>query len=286
MAVDKKIKNRIGTLNSLNSIFAAMQIITMTKLSRAKERAKRSHEYAEGMKGIVGRMDLPAGRQGLEDWREKKNTQGKVIAIVISGSRGLCGPFNQNIFYRLASFAQEHSKEEVEYFVFGKKGETFLSQKGGKIRRSFLSDKIDYSEISALCKEIFNEIELGQVKEIYLIYNHSASILEQRTFANRLYPIDNSNRAMTDEMLINVPDRKTVNESVLIKMLEAHVFAAWNDSMAGELSARMVTLKSAQDNSKNLIDTLIITRNKLRQQAITQEILEIVEASEAMSGRE
>jgi len=278
MAVDKKIKNRIGTLNSLNSIFAAMQIITMTKLSRAKERAKRSHEYAEGMRGIFGKLEL-----GMH---EENKTRGKVIAIVISGSRGLCGPFNQNIFFRLNSFAQEHSKEEIEYFVFGKKGQSFLSQKGRKIRRSFLSDKLDFSEVSSLCKEIFNEIALGQVKEIYLIYNHSASILEQRTFANRLYPIDNSKTIMSGEMLISEPDRKTVNESVLIKMLEAHVFAAWNDSMAGELSARMVTLKSAQDNSKKLIDTLVITRNKLRQQAITQEILEIVEASEAMNGRD
>ena len=276
MAVDTKLKNRITTLNSLNSIFAAMQIITMTKLSRAKERAKRAQEYAEGLKKVAERI-------GLEVEREKK-TKDKIIAIVISGSRGLCGPFNQNIFYRLSSFAEEHSKDEVEYYVFGKKGEAFLNQRNRKVRQSFLNDKLAFSEVSILCGQIFKEWKQGVLKEVYLIYNHSASILEQRTFANRILPMDS--KGENDLLLISEPDKAEVGQNLVLKTLEAAVFSAWNDSMAGELSARMVTLKSAQDNSKKIIDTLIVTRNKLRQQAITQEILEIVEASEAMNGRE
>ncbi|MFA4967033.1 MAG: F0F1 ATP synthase subunit gamma [Candidatus Margulisiibacteriota bacterium] len=274
MAGDAKLRSRITTLKSLNSIFSAMQVITVAKLSKVKEVHNSSKKYKAQMDAAV-QMIGPADE-------DKKIMTGGIAAVVITGDRGLCGTFNQDVLARTQSFMTEHKGKPVKYFVFGRKGYDYLKSKKQDVADVFLSDYVDLENVALLSDKIIDAHKSGELAETYLVYNHFHTMLKRRAVANRILPLENKNEHKG--LLIKEPDEAAVRETAVKMHLKAQLFAALYESQQGILSARMVTLKSAIDNSKELIDELIIKRNKSRQQMITQEILEIVEASEAMKG--
>ncbi|HTY12986.1 MAG TPA: F0F1 ATP synthase subunit gamma [Candidatus Omnitrophota bacterium] len=274
MANDAKIKSRIATLKSLNSIFSAMQVITVARLSRIKAAQKAAARFRSEAEEAASYLDKG----------EKKTGEGAVAAVIVSASRGLCGTFNQDLFFRIQSFLAEHAGKEVKLFVFGRKGYDFLIGKKREVTEYYPSDALDSDEVGKLAEKLRDGFRSGGFSEVYVIYNHFVSAFSRKATANRLLPFDLAEKAPARDDMIIEPDRKTLAEKLTLLYIRAMISSAVRESQLGEFSSRMVTLKSAIDNSSDLIDGLTIQRNKARQQMITQEILEIVEASEAMKG--
>ena len=274
MAQDIKLRGRIKTLKSLNLIFSALQVITVTKLSKARERLNSARKFRDEIDETL--------KSSGPYLHQKKAKNGRTAAILIAGSRGLCGTFNQDIFNRTRSFLAEHKGKEVDFFVFGNQGHGFLRSKKQKIAEFYASDAADFESIRALAEKLWRSIGDGETSEVYLIYNHFYTHFNRRSVANRILPYEAEPQTQSGGMWIMEPDRLSLIEKITFSHFAAGIFFALSESRLGELSARMVTLKSAIDNSKELIDDLTIKQNKARQQMITQEILEIIETSEAI----
>ena len=276
MAQDIKIRSRIATLKSLNSIFSALQVITVTKLSKARGRLNAALKFRDEL--------LEAIQSVGPYFHDKTKIGGATAAVLVSGNRGLCGTFNQDVFNRAQSFISEHKDEDIRFFVFGHRGYEFLKSKKQNIREFYLSDTADIESVKTLAAQLWQSFGNGTFSGVYLINNHFYTHFNRRAVANRILPQEVEVDLMADGMIITEPDLIMLKKNLSFSYFMATLFFARSESQLGELSARMVTLKSAIDNSKELIDDLIIQRNKARQQMITQEILEIVETSEALKG--
>ncbi len=274
MATDAKIKSRIATLKSLNSIFSAMQVITVARLSKIKEAQRATARFRREIEDAASYFKA----------ENKASANGAVAAVIVSANRGLCGTFNQDITFRIQSFLKEHSGKNIRFFAYGRKGYEFLIGKKQEIEQYYSSDNFDTENVRQTAEKLWGLYKNGELSEVYVLYNHFVSAFSRKATANRLLPFDFSGSRKIEDSMIIEPDRKVFIEKMSLLYIEAMISSAIRESQLGEFSSRMVTLKSAIDNSHDLIGDLTVQRNKARQQMITQEILEIVEASEAMKG--
>ena len=276
MSVPVKLKSRLRTIKSLNSIFAALQVITTAKIQTIRSIHGTSMRFLSQLEGAARHLDL------LPNMNEKKSS--KVLAILISSNRGLCGGFNQNLFYRVGSFIKEQGAAgaEVDYVVFGKKGQQFLKSRNQQIKQVFAKEYVDPTVFFELAEDLLKRLLSGQISGVYVISNRYRSVMKQDALVHKLLPIEGP-EVLDESYFILEPQKEAVKSQLLLHIVAARLFHFYMDSQLGELSSRLFTLKGAIENSKELIDRLVLDLNKVRQQSITRDLLEIISSSECLS---
>ncbi len=277
MSVPVKLKQRLKTIRNLNSIFNALQVITTAKVQKVRKRHKDSSHYLASLEQGAKHLDF-SGYSG-------RNKKGRVTAILISTNRGLCGAFNQGLFYRTQGFLKEHAGRDVRFIVLGRRGVEFVRSRGGRIDRIFTEEEIGFEHFAALSQELIRQYLSGDVSEVYVIHNRFKSVMRQETFSVRVLPYEGARGGPTSRYILE-PDAVLLTERFFETLFSAQLFHYYVDSLLGELSSRMFTLKGAIENSKELMNDLVIGLNKIRQQTITRDLLEIISSSECVtSGR-
>jgi F-type H+-transporting ATPase subunit gamma len=289
------IRRRVRAVKSTQQITKAMKMVSSSKLRRAQERILRSRPYAQEMlrvfNNLATRVDT-AAHPLLNDDPES----GRTLLIVITADRGLCGSFNTNIVKSALQFTLEHPKSsdgaEVALALVGRKGRDFFMRRGFDVKYEEvgLFQNPKWSHAQAIAKSAIDEFLGPDISSVYLVYNEFRSVISQRVVIEKLLPIPRLNEAERKntgasaeapiEYLFE-PDPETLLKTLLPLHVSVQVARALLESSAAEHAARMQSMDSATRNAKDMVDRLTLYMNKVRQAAITREIIEVVSGAQA-----
>ena len=282
------IRRRVRATKSTQQITKAMKMVSSSKLRRAQERIVRSRPYAHEMlrvfNSLATRVD-PSTHPLLTDDPQA----GRTLLIVISADRGLCGSFNTNVIKTTAQFVTEHPVEpgrEVALALVGRKGRDFFQRRGFDVRYEEvgLFQNVKWGHAQAIASTAIKEFLGPDVSSVYLVYNEFRSVISQRVVIERLLPIPKlpSADAPVDGVdYLFEPEPTQLLETLLPFHVAVQVNRALLESSAAEHAARMTAMDAATRNAKEMVDRLTLYMNKVRQAAITREIIEIVAGAQA-----
>ena len=288
MASTKEIRSKIKSVQNTRKITKAMEMVAASKMRRAQERMRAARPYAEKIREIVANLAKanPEYRPSFMAVREVKT----IGTILVSTDKGLCGGLNTNVLRLVTNQVREMqaANTPIEFTAIGAKGLQFLNRSKAKI----LSEVIqlgDTPHMDILIGSITAQLvafEMGEVDAVYLAYNRFINTMKQEPVLEKLLPLEPNSlepeKSAHTWDYIYEPDAESVLNGLLKRYVEALIFQAVAENKASEQSARMVAMKSASDNAKNVIGELQLEYNKTRQAAITKELSEIVGGAAAV----
>lgn len=295
MATVQELERRIRSVRNTRKITRAMELVAAAKLRRAEQRIVALRPYAETMAELiagVGRASS-AVRLPLLDQRESVET---VAIVPLTGDRGLAGAFNAQILRRAIALERSLQAEGkgVRWVAVGKKGRSTLLFRRRELSGAYtgFTDQPAYEDAQAISHRVAELFTSGEVDRVTLVYNTFISALTQRVTEKDVLPIsadilETDERERADDTLrgdfIFEPEPEEILQRLLPVYLETQIFRALLESTASEQGARMTAMRNASKNAGELIDTLTLRKNRARQAAITQEILEVVAGAEALT---
>ena len=282
------MRRRIRAVKSTQQITKAMKMVAASKLRRAHERVVAARPYAREARrvlaSIASRVDqtrhpLLARRPGTE--------AGPTLLVVITSDRGLCGSFNTNIIKATGAFLREHPGRAMTLGLVGRKGRDLLGRRGFPVRFEYvnLPKIIRVADAEAVAAPAVADFVEGKVDSVHLIYTEFKSVIQQRVVVEPLLPLapiakDEAAAAGSSEYLYE-PSAQAIFDVLLGRLVESQILGALLESTAAFYAAQMNAMDAATRNSSEMIDTLTLTMNKIRQAAITREIIEVVSGAQA-----
>lgn len=288
MATLRDIRRRIGSVKNTQTITKAMQMVSAAKLRRAQESITKARPYAEKIKVLVTQL---CGGMSTEDhaFFVEPGESKRILTIAITGDKGLCGSFNNNLIFRVEKDLKKISGsiEKAGLIAVGKKGYSYFSKKGFEIIQKYLEDReiTNYELASRVANEAKRVFLSGEWNEIHLCFTAFISVARHEITREILLPIrtaQNEAKAETQNDYVFEPDQREILNRLLPKFLEVQIFKAILESQTSEHAARMTAMDTASSNCKELITDLTLIYNKARQAAITKELLDIVGGAEAL----
>ncbi len=276
MASAKEIRTQIGAIQNTGKITKAMEMVAASKMRKAQDRVIAARSYAEGVRRVVGNM-MSAHAEYQHPFLVEREEIKKVGVIVVTTDKGLCGGLNTNALKAALGLMKEQTAD-IEVFTIGKRAGLFMRRIGTKISgvAEDISDTPELSDILGVVTLAMEKYISGELDEVHLVYSEFVNTMTQDPTAMRLMPcpLPETEDAGYWDYLYE-PEAKDVLEGVLRRYVESLVYHAVLENKACEQSARMVAMKAATDNAKDIVSDLKITYNKARQAAITQELAEI-----------
>jgi F-type H+-transporting ATPase subunit gamma len=281
------LRRRIRAVKSTQQITKAMKMIAASRLRRAQERIISARPFAQRMlkvlNGLVSRVD----QDSHPLLRMPDQQQGRPLLIVISADRGLCGSFNSNVIKAAGQFiVNEGQGRDVALGLIGRKGRDFFRRRGFDIRYEAVGifQRLTFNDAVALGDAAIEEFTSGAASSVYLVYNEFKSVMAQRIVVERLLPIprlegEDEPRASMDYLY--EPAAETIFADLLPRHVQVQVYRALLESNAAFFAAQMTAMDAATRNSSEMIDNLTLYMNKVRQAAITREIIEVVSGASA-----
>jgi len=281
----KEIRNRISSVSSTMQITNAMKMVSAAKLKKAQDSISAtlpySNKLSELIKSISSSLDSDDSNSLFEKRIEKN-----ILIVAITSNKGLCGGFNSNIIKEVNNFKKENDLKNIDVLTIGKKGHDILKKTNNIISsHNEVYDDFKYSTIKTIAENIMTKFSDKEYDQVILIYNHFKNAATQIVIKEQYLPIseDKENEAEVQGDYIFEPNKSKILNELIPKSLSIQLYKAISDSIAGEHGARMTAMHKATDNASELRDQLKLTYNKVRQTAITNEILEIVGGAEALN---
>lgn len=284
MANIRLIKRRIRSARNISQITRAMEMVAASRMKKAQEKAVSGKPYAQKIYEITGKLaKRTKADKELSPLLKQERKIEKNLVILISTNKGLCGGLNTNLFRSMKNWFPK--EVATDYITLGKKGEAFCVRSGRNLVADF--SKTSFLEsVGALTNLAVAGFVQNKYHQVYLVFNSFLSILKQIPTRQIILPIGfletEESKTSDDSDLIIEPDAFSFLNSLLPYYLEVQVRAAILEAEASEYSARMMAMKAATDNAKELMSLLSLEYNKIRQQLITYEIADIVTAREAI----
>jgi F-type H+-transporting ATPase subunit gamma len=284
MATLIDIRRRIRSVNNTLQITKAMKLVAAAKLRQSRERMLASRPFSARLTKVLTSL---ATRANPEDHPLLKVKGDENIELmVITGDKGLCGAFNSNLIKEALHFLDQRQNYNLSLHLVGKKGTDFFRKKKYVVSKSYVNifKNLQYQTAVDIASNTIRAYVEGNLDAVYIIYNEFKSALAQNVVIHRLLPLERLPEATPEQALdyIYEPDPITIFDRLLPLLLQFRIYQALLESYAAENAARMAAMDSATNNAKDMIEYLTLQRNKIRQAAITKEILEIVGGSEAL----
>jgi F-type H+-transporting ATPase subunit gamma len=272
------IRRRIRSVKSTQQITKAMKMVSAAKLRRAQEAMFAARPYARKMLEV---LDSLASRAPAAHPLLQQRGSERILAVVVTGDKGLCGAFNANILRTVQAFLKERGNREVSLEVVGRKARDFFRRRSVRIRSEHVGvfQPLRYATAQTIAQELIQAFEKHEVDEAWIVYNEFKSVIQQRIVARRLLPVEREPAAAAKESPLDYvyePGAHAIFQEILPKYVEVQVWQALLESSAAEHGARMASMDSASNNAADVIDRLTLYMNKVRQAAITKEIIEVV----------
>jgi F-type H+-transporting ATPase subunit gamma len=282
------LRRRIRAVKSTQQITKAMKMVAASKLRRAQERITSARPFAHDMLRVLNglAMRVDPSKHPLLDPRE--GGTGPTLLVVITSDRGLCGSFNTNIVKAAGAFITEDPGRRVELGLVGRKGRDFFARRGFGVRFEHVNlfQQLRYEDGQAIARAAIEDFTERHVDSVFMVYNEFKSVLQQRVALERLLPIPRFEEASApDEPAVGYlyePAPEVIFRDLLPRHVEVQVFRALLESSAAEHAARMTAMDTATKNSAEMIESLTLYMNKVRQAAITREIIEVVSGAQAL----
>ncbi|RMF85448.1 MAG: ATP synthase F1 subunit gamma [Nitrospinota bacterium] len=284
----RDIRRRINSVKKTQQITRAMKMVSAAKLQRAQERVVAARPYANKMAEVLANLAVRA-KPGVHPLLEDRG-QARILLLVITADKGLCGAFNSNLTRAATQFVHEHRDSEVSLVVVGRKGRDFFRRRPEYRVRSthvnLFQRTVAYETAAKLAREVTQVYLDGETDRVFVLYNEFRSALQQRLTTRQLIPI--TPRPVAEgELVVDYlyePSVDAILSALLPRYVEVQVFRALLESVASEHGARMTAMDSATSNAEEMIDRLTLTFNRTRQAAITKEIIEVVSGADALKG--
>ena len=283
------IRRRVRAVKSTQQITKAMKMVSASKLRRAQDRIINARPYANQalrvMSSVARRVDSTAHPL----LRESDVPGAPPLLIVISADRGLCGSFNSNVIKQATTFVQDSPDREVALALIGRKGRDFFMRRRMDVRYEAVNvfQQVKYSHAHDLATMAIEQFTTGKVSSVYLLYNEFKSVMTQRVVVERLLPIPRltpENGGVEGPLVdyLYEPSADEILSTIVPRHVEIQMYRALLESAASEHAARMTAMDAATRNAQEMVDKLSLYMNKVRQAAITREIIEVVSGAQAL----
>ena len=298
MASLQDLRRRISSVRNTRKITKALELVAGARLRRAQSRIEEMRPYADRMQELmIGTARAASSFRNLALLQQRDDVR-RVAFVVVTGDRGLAGPFNGQVL-RHAFELERHARsegQEVLWLAVGRKGASTLRFRRYELTAQWagFADKPDYHDAQAVGHKLAELYEAEEVDRVVLVYNRYESALVQRVTATDLLPIREDvltaeefvrgDREGTSADFIYEPEPEEILQRLLPVYLETEIYRALLESAAAFLASQMTAMRNASKNAGDLIDSLTLSLNRARQAEITQEILEVVAGADALTG--
>jgi len=289
------IRRRIKSVKNTQQITKAMKMVSAAKLRRAQDRVVTARPFANKMTEVLGELAQRTDEDFHHPLLDYRGDQ-RYLLVLITADKGLCGAFNTNLTKAAQAFMRENADKQIEIMAIGRKGRDFFRNRRATISSEYIGltgkGRVEFSEALEVARALIKQYtEDTGIDKVYIIYNEFKSVLSQRVVLEQLLPVV---RAKQDE-----PEAKSQQPVTLIdyiyeqppaemfgellpRLVETQIFRALLESIASEQGARMTAMDSASKNASELIESLTLNMNRIRQAAITNEIIEVVSGAAAL----
>jgi F-type H+-transporting ATPase subunit gamma len=288
------IRRRIKSVKNTQQITKAMKMVSAAKLKRAQDRVVTARPFANKMMEVLSEL----AKRTDEDFHHPLldlRADERYLVVLVTADKGLCGAFNTNLIKAAQAFIKEHPGKAIEIFAVGRKGRDFFRNRHATMAGEFIGltgkGRVDLSEALDVARSIMKlYTEDEGIDRVYLIYNEFKSVLQQRVVLEQLLPVSRGKEEESPDPKAAVSLVDYIYEQppaemfgqLLPRLVETQVFRAMLESVASEQGARMTAMDSASKNASELIDSLTLNMNRVRQAAITNEIIEVVSGAAAL----
>jgi F-type H+-transporting ATPase subunit gamma len=290
------IRRRLKSVKNTQQITKAMKMVSAAKLKRAQSRVVSARPFASKMLEVMGEL---AGRtdEGFHHPLLDARGDEHYLIVLITADKGLCGAFNTNLIKAAQTFIREHSDKQIEVLAVGRKGRDFFRRRGSMLVGEYVGmtgkGRVEFSEALEVAQDVTRRFtKQSEIDKAFVVYNEFKSVLQQRVVIEQLLPVSRAaaNRkesAATSQPLTLVDyiyeqPPAEIFSRLLPRLIETQIFRALLESIASEQGARMTAMDSASKNARELIDSLTLNMNRVRQAAITNEIIEVVSGAAAL----
>jgi F-type H+-transporting ATPase subunit gamma len=285
MANLKEIRNRITSVQSTMQITSAMKMVSAAKLKKAQDAITAMRPYAEKLTELLQSVSATLEGDAGGQFTAQREVN-KVLVVVITSNRGLCGAFNTNVIKQAKLVADSYAGKQVDFFAIGKKGNDVFRKSSTVIdNKSEVFDNLTFDNVAEIAETLTSKFTSGEYDKIEVIYNQFKNAATQIVQTEQFLPLAPVvSETTTAGDYIFEPSKEEIVLTLIPKSLKTQLYKAIRDSFAAEHGARMTAMHKATDNATELRNQLKLTYNKARQAAITGEILEIVGGAEALNG--
>ena len=287
------IRRRIKSVKNTQQITKAMKMVSAAKLKRAQDRVINARPFADKMNQVLSEL----ASQTTEDFHHPLLDQRgdeRYLVVLVTADKGLCGAFNANLIKAAQAFIKENPEKQIEWMTVGRKGRDFYRRRGNIVSEYIgLTGKgrVEFSEALEVAHDVIRRFTEDEgIDKVFLIFAEFKSVLTQRIVTEQLLPIsktvdatdaDSEQIAKAKDYIYEQPPAEIFSR-LLPRLVETQIFRSLLESIASEQGARMTAMDAASKNAGDLISSLTLNMNRVRQAAITREIIEIVSGAAAL----
>jgi F-type H+-transporting ATPase subunit gamma len=294
MANLKAIRIRISSVKSTRQITSAMKMVSAAKLRKAQDKIVRLRPYANKLYEILVGLNQSLSDSEVDNVYGRVSAPEKILIVVITSNRGLCGAFNSNVIKEVRriiseKYQDQHRSGNLKILNIGKKGYDYFRKQPVKMltpQNDLLNDPT-FDNVSKVAAEVMESFVAGEYDRVELVYNHFKNAAVQNLTCEGFLPVQSEAAGevqATPVDYIYEPTREEIIRELIPKSLKIQFYKAVLDSFVAEHGARMTAMHKATDNATEMIRDLTLQYNKARQAAITNQILEVVSGAEALRG--
>jgi len=285
------MRRRIKSVKNTQQITKAMKMVAAAKLKRATDRVTAARPFAQKMSEVLGALSARIGDDFSHPLLDARGDE-KYLVVLVTADKGLAGAFNANVIKVAQAFIKENAGKSVEMLPVGRKGRDFFKRREIAFLEEYVGltgkGRIEYSEAVEIAQKVIRAFtEDESIDKVFLVYSEFKSVLSQKPQVQQLLPISRITDESAEttkgqaEYIYEQPPSEIFGK-LLPKQVETQIYRAILESIASEQGARMTAMDSASKNAGDLIGTLTLNMNRIRQAAITKEIIEVVSGAAAL----
>lgn len=290
----KAIRIRIASVKSTKQITAAMKMVSAAKLRRAQDKIVRLRPYAYKLHDILVGLSQSLADSEIENVYGRVSDPEKVLIIVVTSNRGLCGAFNSNVIREARrvvaeKYLEQFNKGDVSFLTIGKNGYSYLRKQNVKMlpERNNIYNNLTFENASVIAEDIMDAFVKGEFDKVEIVYNQFKNAAVQKLTVEQFLPVEAVSSDAGSSLPVDYiyePTKEEIVKELIPKSLKIQFYKAILDSFVAEHGARMTAMHTATDNATKMIKDLSLQYNKARQAAITNQILEVVSGADALKG--
>jgi F-type H+-transporting ATPase subunit gamma len=296
MASAREMRLRIKSVKNISQVTRALETVSASKVRKAINAVMATRSYASKAWQVLKHVAEQPGRNNLHPLLAERNSVKNSLVVVVTGDRGLAGAYNSNVI-RFTASRFDPNPVPVKYIAVGRKGRDLLIRRRKNVIADFsnLPAAPSFADVSAIGRLAVDAFMQGEVDEVHLIYTDFISMSRQHTTVKKLLPLelggegrveDYGNKSAGPSAAYEYePDMRVILDEIIPRFTALQVYQAILESQASEHAARMIAMRNATDNARELVGALQLAYNKVRQQAITNDILDIVGGAEALAAK-
>ncbi len=296
MASAREMRLRIKSVKNISQVTRALETVSASKVRKAVNAVTATRAYATKAWQVLKHVAEQPGRDSLHPLLALRKSVNNTLVIVITGDRGLAGAYNSNVI-RFVSSRFDANPIPVKYIAVGRKGRDLMMRRGKNVIADFsnLPAAPTFADVSAVGRLAVDEFSKGEVDEVYLVYTDFINMARQVTTKKKLLPLELDGEGLVKNFSAKPagptaayeyePDMRIILDEIIPRFTALQVYQAILESQASEHAARMIAMRNATDNAKELVGALQLAYNKVRQQGITNDILDIVGGAEALASK-